>query len=384
MRLGIDASNIRGGGGITHLGRLLHSAHPDEHGISQVIVWGGRNTLNALPTSSWIRLIHEPSLDGRLPSRLYWQRTQLDQRARADCDVLFIPGGSYFGLFRPFVAMSQNMLPFDTRERRRYGTSWMFLRMLLLEQAQASTFRRCDGLIFLTRYAQSTVLRLIGKRTGQCALVPHGVDARFLRAPVKQRPLSAYSSGKPFRLLYVSTVDVYKHQCNVAEAVTRMRTAGFPVELELVGGAYPSALRRLQDTMRALDPEQQFIRYWGAVPYSELEKYYHRADTFIFASTCENMPNILLEAMASGLPIACSDRGPMPEILAGAGVYFDPENLDGIAGAIESLLNNPDLREQKAWDAYRCAQAYSWERTAAQTFSFLNDIRRRSQGEIRD
>ena len=95
----------------------------------------------------------------------------------------------------------------------------------------------------------------------------------------------------------------------------------------------------------------------------------------MFASSCENMPIILLEGMASGLPIACSHRGPMPEVLCGAGVYFDPENADEIAATLRQLIDDPELRRRCAEGAFAKAQAYySWERCARETFTFLRQI----------
>src|SRR5204863_6991078 len=140
-----------------------------------------------------------------------------------------------------------------------------------------------------------------------------------------QLPLSASSRSKPFLLLYVSTVDVYKHQWHVADAVASLRREGLPVALQLLGAPLPLGLRRLCRVLARIDPHKTFIHYDGMIAHEALESCYHAADAFIFASSCENMPNILLEAMASGLPIACSKRGPMPEILGNAGVYFDPD-----------------------------------------------------------
>jgi glycosyltransferase involved in cell wall biosynthesis len=92
---------------------------------------------------------------------------------------------------------------------------------------------------------------------------------------------------------------------------------------------------------------------------------------FVFASSCENMPNILLEAMSAGLPIACSDRGPMPEILGEGGCYFDPESVDAATEAIERLVVSPETRARCAQIAFRRASAYSWERCADETMRFL-------------
>ena len=85
------------------------------------------------------------------------------------------------------------------------------------------------------------------------------------------------------------------------------------------------------------------------------------------------MPNTLVEAMAAGLPIACSDRGPMPEILEDGGVYFNPENVNSIVVAISLLLGDIDLREEKANRARSLAEKYSWERCARETWGFLGE-----------
>ena len=71
------------------------------------------------------------------------------------------------------------------------------------------------------------------------------------------------------------------------------------------------------------------------------------------------MPNILLEGMAAGLPMACSRMGPMPEILGDAGIYFDPEDANSIAGALRELIESPDLRTKLAQAASDRAQVFS-------------------------
>jgi glycosyltransferase involved in cell wall biosynthesis len=126
--------------------------------------------------------------------------------------------------------------------------------------------------------------------------------------------------------------------------------------------------------VRHVDGRGEFIHYKGPIPYTELNRYYHRADGFVFASSCENMPNILLEAMASGLPIACSNRASMPEFLEDAGVYFNPNSVEEIVAALGSLLGNSVRREECAQLAYERAQNYSWEKCAKFTLDFLVQI----------
>ena len=153
MRLCIDASNIRSGGGITHLVEILRHADPPAHGFDQVFVWASRATLAALEERPWLVKRTEPVLEQHYLRRGLWQRNRLGDLARRDaCDVLFVPGGSFATDFRPVVTMSRNSLPFDYRELFRYGLSSTTLRMLLLRWSQSRSFRLADGLIFLTEY----------------------------------------------------------------------------------------------------------------------------------------------------------------------------------------------------------------------------------------
>jgi glycosyltransferase involved in cell wall biosynthesis len=270
--------------------------------------------------------------------------------------------------------MSRNLLPFEWGELARFGWSWLAIKLCLLRIAQTATLRHADGVIFLTRYARDVVTRAIGSVSGEEVIISHGIDERFILPPKRQQPISGYSVEKPLRLLYVSIVDMYKHQWHVAEAVSELRKNGIPVVLNLVGPAYPPALRRLKAVLDRVDPAGRFMHYVGAVPHAELHMQYAEADLCVFASSCENMPNILLEGMASGLPLACSKCGPMPEVLGDAGVYFDPESPTDIARALRELIDSPALRERLAQASFDRARTYSWNRCAGETFEFLAQV----------
>jgi glycosyltransferase involved in cell wall biosynthesis len=227
--------------------------------------------------------------------------------------------------------------------------------------------------IFLTEHARNAVLNAIGPLHGRLAMVPHGVNRRFFVAPRLQREPDQFTVERPCRLLYVSIVDAYKHQWCVAEAVARLRTEGLHVVLDLVGPPGSSS-QLLAETLRRIDPGQKFVYVRGAIRYEELHSLYENADIGVFASSCENMPNILLEEMAAGLPIACSNYGPMPAMLGNAGVYFDPTRTVEIEQAIRRLIESSQLRTQLAEAAFERAGRYSWETCATETFRFLSQV----------
>src|SRR4051812_3889002 len=187
MRLGIDASNLRSGGSLTHITELLSVARPETHGIQHVFVWGRREILSRLPERPWLEPVHEPMLDGRLPQRIFWQQTRLARLARAAaCDLLFVPGSTYLGDFKPFVTMSRNMLPFDLSQMRLFGSA-RAAKFHLLRFAQKKTFRNAAGVIFLDVNARSRVLADVGPLGGLYATIRHGVAGLFRNQPRQQR-----------------------------------------------------------------------------------------------------------------------------------------------------------------------------------------------------
>ena len=373
--IGIDASNLRQGGGQTHLSEILRFNQPENHSIEKVIVWGGRSTLDILDSRPWINKICPPEIDKSWISRMFWQKFMLTKHARfAGCDILFVPGGNYSGNFHPFVTMSQNLLPFELNELLRYRVSLMTVRLLLLRWLQLKSFRNSDGVIFLTNYARKRILKISGGFNSKSSIIPHGTNSRFLMCPKVQKSISEYNLTNPLRLIYVSIVDQYKHQWHLVEAVARLRQKGLPLALNLVGPAYPPALSRLKAAIHKFAFANDWVSYYGELPYEVLHRQYEQADIGIFASSCENLPIILLEMMATGLPIACSDRGPMPELLLDGGVYFDPEQPEDISRVLQKLIGSVKLREEKAVKSHQLAKRYSWRRCSNDTFNFLSII----------
>src|ERR1700733_4993398 len=173
MRLCIDASTVKSGGGATHLTELLRVADPRSAGFETVYVWAPRSTLRQLEDRPWLVKRWLPVLERNYLLRAWWQFRHLGAHAQADqCGLLLVVGGSFATSFRPIVSMSRNMLPFEFAELRRFGISRETIRLLLLRSTQARSFKAADGVIFLTRYAHDAVLKLTGPINGKVAIIP--------------------------------------------------------------------------------------------------------------------------------------------------------------------------------------------------------------------
>jgi glycosyltransferase involved in cell wall biosynthesis len=314
-----------------------------------------------------------------LPYRVLGQQWALPRALKRElCDVLFSPGGTLPRRCAiPVVTMSQNMLPFEPDEARLFGqASPVRMKMRLLRFSQGRSLLSADGVIFLTRYAQHTVCVALGGVNGDTALIPHGIEKRFFQPPRPVRTLTDCSKVCPFRLLYVSILMPYKHQIEVARAVSRLRGEGLPIEIHFVGAPFGWYGEMVRKECSRLDPAGDFLHLVGAVPFDALHSLYGVADAFLFASSCENLPNILIEAMAAGLPILSSGCGPMPEVLGDAGLYFDPYSSEEIANALRSFVVDVNRRAVLASAAFQKASEYSWERCATDTFAFVAKVAR--------
>tara|TARA_B100000575_G_scaffold294507_1_gene310928 strand:- start:2030 stop:3223 length:1194 start_codon:yes stop_codon:yes gene_type:complete len=372
--LAIDASNIRHGGGITHLSQLLKHADKKHIHFDRVFIWAGKNTLDQLPEKDWLVKKSHYLLNGNLLFRTCWQKFFLKRSISKNlCSALFVLGGSIYTSFKPVINFHQNLLPFELNEIKRYGFSLKKIKFFLLRFIQTYSMKRSNAIIYLSNLSKSVVENTIDRQIKN-KVIYHGIEDRFFQLPKKQELIDFYTEKNPFKIIYISSVDNYKHQWNVVEAVASLKDEGYSIRLELYGAADQGPLKRLKNVIERHDKEGSYIRYSNEVNFSEIHKVYLNSNLSVFASSCETFGQIVLESMASGLPIACSNMSSMKEIVQDGCVYFNPLEVKDIKKAIKSLLDSPTNRMQVSSKAYNYAKNFSWEKTSIQTFNFLEEI----------
>lgn len=377
MKIIIDATNIGSGGGVTHIKEILTNFNYKyfKNKIKKIHVFGSQNLLNQIEDNSFIEKSTHPNLNGNLLKRLFFQIVQYDKKIKGKYDIVFSITGDYLGNFRPVVGMSRNMLLYERDIWRKINQFNEVFRFWINYHKQKWSFRNSDGIIFISKYAMKYISEQVELREKQLTIINHGVSSRFIKEVKIQRPISEYSFKNPFKFIYVSTIHVYKNQCNVVEAIGKLREKGYAVELHLIGSViFEPSGKKLDHTISEIDPNKDFIHNHGHIPYENIDKFYKNSDGIIFASTCENMPNTLIESMASGLPIACSNKQPMPEFLKENGFYFDANNIKSITSNLIEFLDNPKQREINIENASINAQKFTWEKTSKKTFEFLIKI----------
>lgn len=376
IRLGIDAANIRLGGGRTYLIELL--AHLDSRvtAFTEIIVWGSQETLDCLPNHSLVRKVYCPNLDGSLLKRTLWQIFQLPALARqAGCNMLFVPGGVFMCTFKPIVTVSLNLLPFAPKEIAKYGWSVQAAKFWLLRWLQGRSFKNSSGVIFLADYPRSVINTKVKSLPLSQTVIPLGVSKAFDKKIRQQREISEYSANNPYKIIYVSSLHPYKNHKVLIAAVAKVRELTcWPIQLDLVGPGSPEQEAEIKAFAESFDGDGTWLRLLGNLPYRQVSELYANADLGAFSSSCENMPNILTEMMASGLPIISSRARPMPDILKDGGVYYDPMSESETAAAITKTISDPSLRTTMTETAKTLSTKFTWEDASLKTFHFLERL----------
>lgn len=369
----INAISARQGGGQTYLKNLLGCPLPSE--VKAIYMLLSDNlTLNTSPSATIERLYTRVPVRNPFV-RAAWERFFLPGLLRRlKVDVLFCPGGVVST--RPpkgcrVVTMFRNMIPFDMAQRRRMPLGYARFRNWLLERVMLQSMMRADLVIFISTFAKTLIERRSNGALGQTAVIPHGVNQRFLvnqnmrAAPLPPRlPKGGY-------FLYVSTLDFYKAQLEVVRGYAMSRKkAGFSEKLVLAGPENPAYGMLVRQEIQQLGLDDSVI-VAGSIPYEDLPAVYQNATVNIFASESENCPNILLEALAAGRPIICSSRPPMPEFGGDAVAYFDPSSPEDFASCLLGVLSDAATMQSLAAAARCRALQYDWSVSAERTWSAI-------------
>jgi glycosyltransferase involved in cell wall biosynthesis len=365
MKVVVNAYSARIGGGQTYLRHLL--AHLPDRPDLEVIVFGPPSL--PIPPGSAVR-----RADTRWPTtnvvlRTLWERLRLPAILRRErADVLFCPGGVVATTAPPgcrVVTMFRNMIPFDAPLVARMPWGLQKLRNRLLRRAMLHSMARADLTIFISTFARQLIEGLVAVR--RAVTIPHGIDAAFRAGgTVPPRPPLA---PKGEYLLYVSRFDPYKHHREVVEGFAALPPAiGAGLHLVLVGEDDRPEAAAVRARVRELGLQER-ARIVGAIPYASLPAWYRHARAIVFASSCENCPNILLESLGAGRPVICSEVMPMPEFGGPGLAYFAPTEPASLTRALTDVLGSTARSQAVAAAATERSRHYDWAATAEATWT---------------
>ena len=367
MIIGIDCSRTRSGGGLEHITNFLNSYNPKLLGIKKIHLWVYESILKQLPKKNWLKIHTSKYIEGNLLKQIYWQKYILPKEAKKyKCSIFLNTDASTFLSFSPSVTMSRDALSFEPGEMKRYWPSLKYLRLLIIKYIQIYSLKNADGTIFLTKYHKNLLEKFTGKLLNS-KIIPHGIKTNFYNIAKNE-----FLPSEKIRFIYVSNIALYKHQWNVIYGLNTVSLKlNINFDLILIGSSDKGKAQKLLNNAILKKSNLLNVISLGHLKASEIIHNIKKSNFFIFASSCETISNTLIQGMASGLPIACSNRGPLPEVLGRGGIYFDPENIKSIEKAVTKLIHDYNFRNRLVKEAQQRAIKYNWENCAKKTYLHL-------------
>ena len=368
MVIGVEASNIRTGGGLIHLKEVLENLNPVEYGIEKIVLFSSEKTNSFIKDFVWLEKPKIDFLNTSSFKRILWQYVLKEKfYHKYRCDVIFVPG-AIVCRYKNYVSMCQNQLPFDQIAYKSYSSRKTKIQLLTLRFIQSKSFQNSSGTIFLSEYSKKGVFDYFPSLSNiNNGIIPHGLNSLFLTGDNR----TYHAKEEPVKLLMVSTLNSYKYAINLVHAVIILKKLGFKVLLTLIGGNAHNYFSKIDEVVQNNSELKDTIYYHEFIPYEKLPSIYSDHDIFVYTSICETFGMTVLEAMGTGIPIACSNRGAMKETLKDAGIYFDTFEIKEIALAIEKYLLSENLREEKGRLGYEYAKKYRWKEVSENTFEFI-------------
>jgi glycosyltransferase involved in cell wall biosynthesis len=304
-------------------------------------------------------------------ARALWERISLPRLVRElGADVLFCPGG-IIGANIPrgckSVTMFRNMIPFDSNQRRKYPLGYMRVRNWLLKWIMIRSMSKADRVICVSDFALQVIVGIAPGLMGKTTVIPHGINSQF-RSNHPRRP--EWLPTEEY-ILYVSILDVYKAQLEVVRAYALLKRHRRTNEKLVLAGPerQPYAQKVRYEIIRLGLEQDVFLA--GPVEQDQLPALYQNALINIFASECENCPNIMLEALASGRPLLSSNRPPMPEFGGDAPIYFEPSSPEDLANKLLSIIDDPVRMGELSDKAAQRSLLYDWDRAWRATWDLI-------------
>jgi glycosyltransferase involved in cell wall biosynthesis len=226
--------------------------------------------------------------------------------------------------------------------------------------------RSADRVVTISQAARGEIAAEWSIPETQIDVTPLGVRERGGADPTAPEALRvALGLGDGPVVLCVAQKRVHKNLARLIEAFAQLDDARARLVLPGARTPYEDELRALA---RRLGAEERVV-FPEWLTEADLEGLYRLATCFVLPSLEEGFGLPVLEAMARGVPVACSDRSSLPEVAGDAALLFDPADTAGIARALRRLLGDPDLRTDLARRGAERARSFTWRRTAELTLA---------------
>jgi glycosyltransferase involved in cell wall biosynthesis len=331
--------------------------------------------------SQFVAYISEPGAEQWIPERFEIRRVAANPYYRLGWDLARLTRAD-----RPDLIHVQYTAPLLGRvplvvtvhdvsflEHPEYFT---MARRSQLRYTVASTVKRAAKVVTVSEFSRDAILRAYDIAPDKVRVVPNAANPAF-RVIGREKAQSAVRERLGINAPFIFTVgdlQPRKNQIGLIEAFARLlhQQPQLPQHLILTGKEtwFTPKVKEAARTSGFADR----IHFTGWVSDAELLELYNACDCFVFPSFYEGFGLPILEAMACGRAVACSNTSAMPEVADGAGLLFDPNDTGEITRAMSDILLDSELRARMERLGVQRAATFSWQSSARATLDVYSEV----------
>lgn len=363
MNIGFSTFVLSGGqtGVSTYIRELLRFLQLEDSENSYELLMSRADAGLIALTNPNFRKSTSPAVVGRPLANIAWHNTVLAGRSR-QYDVLHIPSARRIPMVKgtKVVATVHDLAAFSVDAK--YDASRMFFNRKVVP----AMIHRADHVIAVSEFTRNDIVRHTGYPEDRISVIHSGIDHDLFKPVPKtvarDKLQMAHGLEKPF-FIYVSRLEhPGKNHIRLIEAFERFKLENDSSHQLVLAGADWNGANAIK-TRAAESPVKADIVFLGFVPLKSLPLLYSGCDLMVFPSLFEGFGFPIIEALACGAPVACSNTSSMNEIADGLAPTFDPLLPDEIFACMETVVAKGQSTDAAA-HGMDYASMFDWRKTA--------------------
>lgn len=248
-------------------------------------------------------------------------------------------------------------------------------RVKLLQKELISTVERANVLITDSHFTKDEVVNFFGLEQDKVVVAPLACNADFHQRNENevQFVLNKYNLMWKSYFLYTGTIEPRKNILTLLKAydcLSAVEKQNFPLVISGFNGWDNEDLFRLFRKGQS----EGWLKYLGFVPENDLPALYSAANSFVFPSIYEGFGLPVLEAMASGTPVICSNVSSLPEVVGDAALAHDPQDVDNLSLYLRMMIEDIDKRQLMIDSGLARAKQFTWSLCADKTIEAYKQV----------
>ncbi|MDI6809511.1 MAG: glycosyltransferase family 1 protein [Candidatus Eisenbacteria bacterium] len=248
-------------------------------------------------------------------------------------------------------------------------------KRLIYRLAHMLALKRADAIVAISEGTKADLIRYFHVAPQRIFVTPLAAGAHFTPQPPERTIAVKEKYGLPEEyVLYFGSNKPHKNLVRLVKAFAESKIGGPSSNVSLViAGHWDERYPQAKETAMLLHIEDRVI-FLADVSENDLPVLYGGARLFVFPSLYEGFGLPVLEAMACGTPVVCSNTSSLPEVAGDAALLVNPLDVNGLVGAINRVLSDDGLQKEMVEKGFNQARRFSWERTARETVSVYERV----------